>query len=38
MYYGSFRKRDLGSEGALPNELWNVLVKRGAVRPYFMEV
>ena len=36
--YGPFRKGDLVSEGALPNELWNVLMKRGAVRPYFMEL
>ena len=36
--YGPFRKGDLVSEGALPNELWNVLMKRGAVKPYFMEL
>ena len=36
--YGPFRKGDLVSEGALPNELWNVLMRRGAVRPYFMEL
>jgi len=38
MYYGSFRKGDLVPEGALPEEIWAVLMKRGAVRPYFMEV
>ena len=38
MYYGSFRKGDLVPEAALPNELWNVLMRRGAVRPYFMEL
>ena len=36
--YGPFRKGDLVSDGALPKEIWAVLVKRGAVRPYFMEV
>ena len=36
--YGPFRKGDLVSEGALPNELWNVLMRRGAVRSYFMDL
>ena len=36
--YGPFRKGDLVSEGELPTEVWNVLMRRGAVRPYFMEV
>jgi len=36
--YGPFRKGDLVSDGALPKEIWAVLVKRGAVRPYFMDL
>jgi len=36
--YGPFRKGDLVSKGALPEEVWRVLLVRGAVRPYFMEV
>ena len=36
--YGPFKKGDLVSEGALPREIWAVLMKRGAVKPYFMEV
>jgi len=31
---GPFKKNDLVSEGALPEEVWKVLLKRGAVRPY----
>jgi len=31
---GPFRKNDLVSEGALPEEVWRVLLERGAVRPY----
>lgn len=35
--YGPFKKGDLVSEGALPKEIWAVLMKRGAVKPYFIE-
>jgi len=31
---GPFRKKDLVSEGALPEEVWRVLLARGAVKPY----
>jgi len=31
---GPFKKGDLVSEGALPKEVWRVLLVRGAVRPY----
>jgi len=36
--YGPFKKGDLVSEGALPKQIWVVLMKRGAVKPYFMEL
>ena len=36
--YGPFKKGDLVSEGALPKQICAVLMKRGAVRPYFMEL
>ncbi len=35
--YGPFRKGDLVSEGALPASIWAVLLKRGAVKPYYFE-
>ena len=31
---GPFRKGDLVSEGELPTEVWNVLLRRGVVKPY----
>ena len=34
---GPFRKGDLVSEGVLPARIWRVLLKRGAVKPYFIE-
>ena len=34
---GPFRKGDLVSEGALPTRIWRVLLKRGVVKPYFIE-
>ena len=34
---GPFRKGDLVSEGTLPAGVWRVLLKRGAVKPYFIE-
>ena len=33
---GPFKKGDLVSEGALPKEVWRVLLKRGAVRRYYI--
>lgn len=37
--YGPFRKGwDLVSAGALPGELWDVLLKRGAVKPHFIKL
>jgi len=34
---GPFRKNDLVSEGALPKEVWKVLLVRGAVKPYYIK-
>ena len=31
---GPFHREDLVSEGVLPQEVWKVLLVRGAVRPY----
>ena len=33
---GPFKKGDLVSEGALPEEVWRVLLKRRAVRRYYI--
>jgi len=33
---GPFKKGDLVSEGALPDEVWRVLLARGAVRRYYI--
>jgi len=34
---GPFRKNDLVSEGTLPREVWEVLLARGAVKPYYIK-
>ena len=34
---GPFKKKDLVSEGALPEEVWKVLLVRGAVKPYYIK-
>lgn len=36
--YGGFKKGDLVSEGALPKEIWRVLLERGAVEPHYVDL